>query len=217
MKQIDTKLTRDKVAAELRQAILYGSFEPNEELSLDAIAADLGVSKMPVREAVQLLGTEGLLAIRPNRAPVVNAISDEFIHDHFEIRSLLEQEGLARACRRGADCAELREFHRKAQEAILAEDYATFNIYNGKIHQAIWKLSGNLKLEQMLFQMWHTMYVDVSANENALNSNRDHEQMIDCIEKRDPDAAREIMNRHVMYNCEKIVRIKKARIALRKQ
>jgi DNA-binding GntR family transcriptional regulator len=213
MHRIDTKLIRDKVAAELRQAILYGSFAANEKLSLDKIAADLGVSKMPIREAVQLLATEGLLTILPNRAPVVNIISDDFISDHFEIRSLLEQEGIARACKRGTDCQKLREFHRKAQEAIFSEDYAAFNDYNGRIHQAIWRLSGNLKLEQLLSQMWHTMHIDVSARENALNSNREHGEMIDCIERRDPDAARAIMNRHVTYSCEKIIRLKKARLA----
>lgn len=211
MRQIDNKLTRDKVAAELRRAILYGSFGPNEELSQDRLAADLGVSKMPVREAIQILAAEGFVTARPNRAPVVNEVSESFIRDHFEVRSLLEEEAVARAARRAgveAELRELREVQSRAEAAIVAGDYDTFNRCNGRIHQIIWRLSGNTKLEQMLSQMWHTMHVDHNARENSMLSHLDHETLISCIAAGDVDGARAAMRRHVNYNCEKIMAIK---------
>ena len=214
MRQIETKLTRDKVAAELRRAILYGTFGPNEELSQDKLAADLGVSKMPVREAIQILANEGLVTARPNKAPVVNEISDAFIRDHFEVRGMLEQDAVARAATRedvtAEDCRELLDCQRRADIAIAMEDYAGFNLCNCRIHQIIWHLSGNMKLEQLLSQMWHTMHVDHNAQENAMVSHREHQRLITAIIDKDPQLARETMKHHVTYNYEKIMEIKRA-------
>lgn len=213
MRQIDNMLTRDKVAAELRRAILYGSFGPNEELSQDRLAAALGVSKMPIREAIQILTAEGFITARPNRAPVVNEVSDTYIRDHFEIRSLLEEEGVTRAAKRtGVEKhhQELLDCQTMADTAIACGDYEAFNRCNGQIHRIIWHLSGNLKLEQMLSQMWHTMHVDHNARENAILSHHDHEKLIESIVSRDVDTARAVIRRHVGYNYEKIMAIRNA-------
>jgi DNA-binding GntR family transcriptional regulator len=212
MRQIDKKMARDKVAAEMRRAILYGTFPPNSELSQDKVAAELGVSKMPVREAIQILAAEGLITFRPNRSPVVNDISDKYVKDHFEIRSLLEQEAVARAASSDIDPSELYECHQKALDAVEREDYSAFNFYNGRIHQIIWRLSGNIKLEQLLSHMWHTMHLDNYARENAMLSNQEHGVMIECIVGKDVEGGREIMKRHVIHSYEKILDLKRARM-----
>ena len=67
MRQIDSLLTRDKIVAELRREILYGSLKPHQELYQDKIAEELNVSRMPVREALQILANEGLVHVRPNK------------------------------------------------------------------------------------------------------------------------------------------------------
>lgn len=216
MRQIEVTLTRDKVAAELRHAILYGDFAPFEELNQDKIAANLGVSKMPVREAIQLLSVEGLVTVRPNRAPIVNEISDDYIRDHFDIRSLLEQEAVGRAATRGNACVELRQLHQKADAAIALDDFQAFNYYNGQIHHQIWYLSGNMKLEQILSQMWNTMHIDSFAKENAQISNREHGELINCIINREPQFARSIMRTHVEKSYEMILRLNKARMEKQK-
>ena len=214
MRRIETKLTRDKVAAELRRAIMFGTFGPNEKLSQDKLAVDLGVSKMPVREAIQILANEGLVTVRPNKAPVVNKISDDFIRDHFDVRSILEQEAIARAASREDICEEdlqeLRDCLHRADIAIAADDYEGYNLCNWRIHQIIWRLSGNLKLEQLLSQLWHTMHVDNNAKENALVSHREHHRLVKAIVDKDSDAARKVMKPHVIRNFEKIMDIKRS-------
>lgn len=212
MRQIDKKLTRDKVVAEMRRAILYGTFPANQELSQDKVAADLGVSKMPVREAIQVLAMEGLLTILPNRSPIVNELSEEYIRDHFEIRSMLEQEAVARAAQRDINADELRQTFEKEKQAIATEDFEAFNYFNGKIHQLIWNLSGNLKLEQILSQMWHTMHIDNFAKKNALRSNEEHRMIIEAIIKKDAAAARKAMERHVIHSYEKIIALKRSQM-----
>ncbi len=212
MRRIDTTLVKNKVAAELRRAILYGDFAPFEELNQDRIAADLGVSRMPVREAVQMLESYGLVTVRHNRAPIVNEITEQFIRDHFDIRVLLEKEAIVRAAsRKDIDCAELEECHKKAGEAIRKDDYQAFNLYNGRIHQLVWRLSGSVRLEQLLSQMWNTMHVDSFARENALASNAGHGKMIGCIKNRDAAGAAEAIGEHVRHSCERAIAIRRER------
>ena len=79
MRQIDSLLTRDKIVAELRREILYGSLKPHQELYQDKIAEELNVSRMPVREALQILANEGLVHVRPNKVATVNEISGKFL------------------------------------------------------------------------------------------------------------------------------------------
>ncbi|RHV66551.1 GntR family transcriptional regulator [Clostridium sp. OM02-18AC] len=206
MRQINSQLTKDKVVAELRKAILYGIFEPKQELYQDKIAEELGVSRMPVREALQVLHNEGLVTVRPNKVATVNDISPKFIHDHFEMRTLLEKEAVKRVCEKKLDCTALWESYKKAQFAIENGDYRSFNEYNRQIHTIIWEEADNIHLEKLLSQMWNTVDVDgETAEANAQESNEDHRILIECIEKNDAAEAEQIIERHVYRSYERVL------------
>lgn len=206
MRQINSQLTKDKVVAELRRAILYGVFEPKQELYQDKIAEELGVSRMPVREALQVLHNEGLVTVRPNKVATVNDISPKFIHDHFELRALLEKEAVKKVCEKEIDCIALWENYVKARLAIENKDYDAFNEYNRQIHMVIWEAADNLHLEKMLSQLWNTVDVDGDAVEgNAKESNEDHRRLITSIEKHDAEAAQQIIEQHVYRSYERLL------------
>ncbi len=206
MNQINLQLARDRVASELRKAILYGSFLPNQELAQDKIAEELGVSRMPVREALQMLAVEGLVTIRPNKCAIVNNITNDFIQDHFEIRSLLEETAVVKACKDAhSDYTKLWEYYHSAQVAINLEDYYTFNQFNRLFHEEIWRMSGNVKLEQMLSQLWNSLFVDSRAKEFASISNEEHGELAECIANHEPERARAIMKTHVQRSMQRIL------------
>jgi len=205
MRQINTQLTRDKVVAELRREILYGRIKSNQELYQDKIADELGVSRMPVREALQVLANEGLVTVKPNKVATVNEISGQFIHDHFEIRTLLEQEAMRRVCRRGVDCTELWNCYNRAQEAIEQEDFKRFNDFNGQIHSIIWHEANNISLEKILSQLWHTMETASYARKYAQLSNDDHRLIIESIEKQDEETAIKTITQHVKRSYDRIL------------
>ena len=81
---------KEKVAAELRKAILSRQMKEGEILSLDSVASQLNVSAMPVREAFQILARDGLIQLRKNKGAVVLGITETYIREHYQLRAILE-------------------------------------------------------------------------------------------------------------------------------
>ncbi len=77
----------------LQQALRRGRYKPGDRLIPEEIAAEIGMSRMPVREAFRRLAADGLVTLRPNRGCVVAGLTLDEIYETFEIRSVLE--GLA--------------------------------------------------------------------------------------------------------------------------
>jgi DNA-binding GntR family transcriptional regulator len=106
---------KDAVLQILRSAITDGRLAPGEKLDQNAIAANMGVSRMPVREALKQLQSEGLVVVYPYRGVEVARLDPAAITEMFEIRIVLEQLALSRAV------PELRQSTLGKMEAILAE------------------------------------------------------------------------------------------------
>ena len=106
MKKIQLLPAREQVASVLREAILKRELKEGEELTLEGMAEQLGVSSMPVREAFQILATDGLIKLRPNKGAIVLGVNEKTIRDHYETRALLESEAAARASQKGKDISD---------------------------------------------------------------------------------------------------------------
>ncbi|MEZ4730734.1 MAG: GntR family transcriptional regulator [Caldilineaceae bacterium] len=85
----------ETIAAALRTDILQGSYKSNAPLRQDEIAARFGVSKIPVREALQQLKAEGLVTFFPNRGAVVSTLSSAEVDEIYAMRIALRNIGLA--------------------------------------------------------------------------------------------------------------------------
>ena len=81
---------RSQVFQTIRDDILKGKYEENDELREATLGKELGVSRTPVREALRQLELEGLVNIIPNKGAYVTGISDKDVHDIYMIRSMLE-------------------------------------------------------------------------------------------------------------------------------
>ena len=81
----------------MREGILNGTYAEGEQLRQDAIAADLGVSRIPVREALRQLEAEGLVVFSPHRGAIVSSLSLKEIRELFELRAEIESDLLRRA------------------------------------------------------------------------------------------------------------------------
>src|SRR6478735_8310295 len=91
----------DLVAAHLRRMVFDGEYKPGDRIRQDEIATDLGVSRIPVREAIIALDREGWVTVEPHRGAFVSGLDAEFIADHFELHGeivgLLAQRVIERA------------------------------------------------------------------------------------------------------------------------
>ena len=96
VRPIETLTAAEQVTKEIRRAILSGALRPEQEFSLRAIAAQLNVSFIPVREALRALEFEGLVISRPGRSAMVAPLSAEDLHSIYRLRRQIEPEIAAR-------------------------------------------------------------------------------------------------------------------------
>lgn len=208
METIEVLPIRVRVTAILRKALLAGEYRPGEELSLTEVAAKLGVSRTPVREAFQSLAAEGLLELRMNRGAIVVGIDEKFIRDHFDLRVLLETEAVTRAASRDMDLAPLLELQAYAEahrDTMTEEDYRT---YNQRFHAHIWRCADNQKLYDLLSALWNgPSGGNIGRDpEHERISITEHRQMLCCIQEGRPREAGNVMTLHIQRSMENILR-----------
>ena len=134
----------------LKHAILTGRLAPGQALVETDLAAQLGVSKTPVREALKTLAGAGLVTMSPYKGAMVRTVDDELAHSVYDIRLLLEPEAVRRtvtAVGAIADPATAAERWRTASEALdLADqstDRADRSMANREFHRALYRGCGN--------------------------------------------------------------------------
>lgn len=198
---------REQVASILRKAILSKELAEGQEITLEGIASQVGVSSMPVREAFQILASDGLIKLRPNKGAVVLGINEKTIRDHYETRALLEAEAAARCCKEGNDIEAIRSAHEMGELALTNDDTSEYSYYNQTFHMEIWNCADNEKIKTILSSLWNglSMGHKVTQEQYAEISVAEHKQILDAIESHDPQVARETMYHHIIRSMENIL------------
>lgn len=209
MEQLSMMPARVRIAAELRKAIYAGEYQSGDELSLTAVAGQLGISRTPVREAFQELEAEGLITLRMNRGAVVNKIDGKFIRDIFEMRRLLESDAVARAAQNGMETAELLERLYDLRDHITQVSRKEYETLNQEIHTAIWKAADNHLLQKYLMGIWNGPSVAGSPEEvldHYRNSTFEHISILQFIRDGMAAEARQSMELHITRSMTNMLR-----------
>ncbi len=137
----------DGTTEQLRRAIIAGELADGTPLRQDALAAELGVSRIPVREALARLEAEGLVASSPHKGYVVTALSREEILELFELRALLEPELLRAAIPRitAADLDQAQSILNSYNADIDRAQVPSWGEHNLRYHMALYAPSGRRK------------------------------------------------------------------------
>ena len=145
---------QEAVLAEIRRQMLDGRLPPGAAVRPDAIGEQLGVSAVPVREALRILEGEGHVDYRPHRGYVVAALDVEDLVEVYRIRELLETEAVRRAIPDLADddVARLREI--LAQMEVVREDILALTAVNRQFHFVLFEASGMPLLVRLLRNLW---------------------------------------------------------------
>jgi DNA-binding GntR family transcriptional regulator len=148
---IDSPL-REIVTSELRQAILAGRYKPGQRLIEDRLAADFGVSRNPVREALRSLAAEGLVLLTARRGATVAAPSAEDAREMIEVRATLEGLNARHAARRRdpAVITLLSEVLRQGTEAAAARALDALPDLNARFHDALAAAGSNRVLGDLM-------------------------------------------------------------------
>lgn len=198
---------RDQIEAEIRRAILVGRFRPGERLTEESLALSLGVSRTPVREALNSLGVHGVLEVRRPGGYHVPAFDERDLNDFIDVRLLLEPHA-ARCAATSRDPALLDALRTALtrQDALLAaEQPAEFFLCTQQFWQALWAFADNRGYGRCLSQLvehYHFQYVSVLA----LGAPAVRRQgvallhdLVALIEAGDADAAAACVTRHLEF------------------
>ena len=118
MTLVEKKALPERIADVMRSRIIAGSLPPDTSIRQDVLAAELGVSKIPVREALARLEQDGLIVSLPNRGFFIAPLSAEDAYDVFALRLKIEPDAVARGCERAG--AEDHALARRALDALNA-------------------------------------------------------------------------------------------------
>ena len=208
MKQLSMMPARVRIASEMRKAIYAGEYKSGDELSLTDIAARLGVSRTPVREAFQELEGEGLITLRMNKGAIVNTIDRKFVQDIFEMRILLEAEAARKAAENGMETEALLRRLKDMREHMDSLDVRDYEALNQEIHQSIWRAADNHQLTAYLLELWNGPSVGRGENAAAHHyqaSTDEHIALLEAVRDRQPDAAEQAMRRHIGRSMENML------------
>jgi DNA-binding GntR family transcriptional regulator len=192
----------DNVARYVRQRIFEGSYGAGKYVRLEQVAAELGISVTPVREALLTLRAEGLLVQQPRRGFMVVPVTGRDLADVSGVQAFIGGELAARAATRITDeqLSELKAIQAELEDADTGDDHEGAVRLNHEFHRAINVAADSPKLAQMMSQI--TRYAPESVFPTVAGwpaqSNKDHRRVLAALAQRDPERARTTMSDHFM-------------------
>ena len=196
-----TRSRGDFVYDSLRDAIWEGRFAHGERLREEEIGRAFGVSRTPVREALQRLQQRGLLTIGPGRSLVVAELTKQQVFELYAMREILEGSA-ARFAAQHANATEIGILYRlQAELAKASNDALVLVKLNRRFHQAIYEAAHNHYLMQTLDALHDSLALLHNTTFRMPNRRRDsdeeHRLIVAAIERRDPDRAEKAAREHI--------------------
>ncbi|MFC4776639.1 GntR family transcriptional regulator [Paenibacillus sp. GCM10023252] len=202
---------RQEVYNYLLEAIISGQLEPGKQLDEKEISESLGVSRTPLREALNRLAQEGIVNEIPYRGNFVKQFSAKDIKDLYEVRKNLEVMAVRSAVLRmtEAEAEEISALVRLTAEAQEAKNMADFASYDAQFHEKLALYAGNQVLYQMLASMGSQIKIVRSlANKSdkvVKQTQFDREHILGAIATRNPDAAAQFMEAHIDHVMKEVI------------
>ncbi len=194
------KTAQEAVLAELRQRLLDGRLRPSSAIRPDAIGSELGVSAVPVREALRILEGEGQVSYRPHRGYLVTELDVVDLKEIYRIRELLEAEAVRHAV------AELQpEDLERMRDAIgemerVEEDIVGLTAANRRFHFTLLEAAQMPHLNRVIRGLWdssdpyRSLYF--MRSENRQRVYEEHRRILDAVEAGDVDRIIEELTVH---------------------
>lgn len=190
----------DSCLARLRQLVLTGVLLPGEKVNQADLAARLGVSRVPVREALASLRSEGLVEARPNSGYTVVRPTVEDLSEIYLMRGLLEGALLLTVDLGSIDVDELRRLNSRLAELDPVAQFAEYREVNQAFHFAIFDHSPQRMVRRQVAQLWtlsefyRSIYIRTdSAHRRVIG---DHLRIIEAIERGDQDGLVALSGEH---------------------
>jgi DNA-binding GntR family transcriptional regulator len=180
--------------------IISGELAPGQHLVENELAVSLGVSRQPVREALQWLKNDGWVDLRPGLGAFVHSPTLTEADQLLAVRGLLETESarLAAGHATAEGIGELNALCERGNAAVAADDVAAMVAANAEVHAAITRLSGNDVLVELASQVDRRVrwYYGSVARRRGQQSWAEHAELIGAIAAGEPERAADLMRKH---------------------
>jgi len=194
----------EEVAESLRQRIFSRELSPGSWIDELKIAQAYGISRTPLREALKVLATEGLVTMKLRRGAYVTEVSERDLAEVYHLMSLLESDAAMLAAKRAspAELAELKSLHGELETAAApgAQDRERFFRINEQFHMRLLEVAGNRWCIQMVTDLRKIMKLN---RHNSLqkagridDSLHEHRAIMEALESRDGVRTRSRMQKH---------------------
>ena len=194
---------RDVVFNTLREAILRGDLVAGERLMELQLAAKLGVSRTPIREAIRMLEQEGLAITIPRKGAIVAGMTEKDMQDVLEIREALEELSVQVACDKitAEEIEKLQKNMKNFEHSLKSGDLKKMAQADVEFHDVIYQATDNPKLISMLNNLREQMYryrVEYLKNpENHEQLLKEHEAIYKGIVEKDKAVVTEMIRKHI--------------------
>lgn len=188
----------------IRQRILAGEWADGSQLRQEALSRELGMSRVPVREALRQLEAEGLVNIEDNKGAVVSQLSLPEIVELLRVRVLLECDVLLEAIPRqtSADIAEAEALLARFEIALRDKDISAWGILNAQFHLALYRAASRPQTLAIIEQLHNRTdrYTRMQILLTGFNdrAHREHTQLLELCKQKDAISAAAFLRQHVM-------------------
>jgi DNA-binding GntR family transcriptional regulator len=193
----------EQILPHIRQDIVDGRWKPGERLAEPELCEAFGVSRTPLRDALKILETEGLVRLLPHVGAVVTPLDPPDLMDKMDVLTGLEQMAAAKVAlvQDKAVLRRIQTLHRSMADAVRQRQIRRYYGLNDEFHAAIVQGAGNDTLTAMhATMMWHVVRarrLAYEVEELAQDADIHHEPIVQAILAADPDAASLAMRRHL--------------------
>jgi len=201
----------DEIAALVRDMIVRGELEPGARVPEQQLCARFGVSRTPLREALKVLGSEGLLTLLPHRGAIVAKVTPREIEELFPIMGALEALAGELACRRATaeEIDGIRDLHARMTERFAAGDRNGYARLNEAIHDAIFAAAGNSELThlyaQLMVRIRRVRFIARMSPARWREAVEDHEAIVEALEARDGARLAAVLRAHVEHKAATVL------------
>ena len=211
MHKIRTKTLHQEIVAQIQEMIRKGILVKGQKIDEKRLCESMGVSRTPVREALRLLKSDGLIDLIPHKGAYVSQPCIEEINDMFEVMSVLEGTcaRLAATHMNEKDLRKIESLHEELEEHYRHRDHEAYLKRNHVFHVFIQELAGNRVLNDVINGLRQKILLyrqkQLYQPERFDQSIQEHRDLLQAFRKKDPGLAELLMKQHLLMQCKALV------------
>jgi len=213
LKRIDVRALHREVAAKIREMIRKGVLVRGQRIVEADVCEQIGVSRTPLREALRMLESEGLVELFPHKGVFIRQPSMDEIQEMFEVMGVLEGTCARLTAEKmtTAGWQKIERLHRKLETHYAEGDREKYISANNVFHALVQELAGNRVLDEAVAKLREKValyrHQQIYEDRRFDESIREHREILEAFRRRDPDAAEKRMKRHLDRQCRALINL----------